>query len=126
MTHELTRLQAEKIFKALGFEWKDSFLGATLKPRKRKHTRSQQGKYWACLHEFGEWLGYSKGETETILHNAILCNAFGSEPPKMVFGVLTSLPNRRSSTADRDEYSVLIETLNGVAADHGYTFKEAA
>jgi len=118
--------QAKWLFNRLGWDWSDSWLGAKVTPIKAKHTRSQQGKYWACLHEYGLWAGYSKGEVETHLHNAILCNAYGHGQPRMILGVMTAIPKQRSSSADIDEYSELIETLIRVAAEDGYTFRQAA
>lgn len=99
-------------------------------PMKRKHTSEQQRAYWASLHEFGRFLGYSARETETLLHEAMLCECFGSAGVKemRVRGQVHSWPvpaERSSKDADgrpRDveTYSALIETLLRVAAEHGF------
>lgn len=126
MKHRLGTSQAKELFAENGWEWQESWMGAEVKPIKRPHTRTQQGKYWVCLHEFGKAQGYSVGETETWLHNAILCEAYGTKEHKQIGGSYVAIPNQRSSDADIDEYSLLIETLLRVAGDQGYTFRRAA
>jgi hypothetical protein len=99
-------------------------------PLKRKHTSEQQRAYWKFLHEVGRHLGYSARETETLLHDAMLVECFGSAGAKQmrVRGEVYSwpVPAERSSkdadgrARDVETYSALIETLLRVAAEHGY------
>lgn len=95
-----------------------------IKPVKRAQTDSQRGFYWSALHEFGEHLGYSKGETEKWLHNEILNQAYGTKELKQFGGSMIAIPNLRSSKAKRDEYSELIRVLIQFAADNGYHIRE--
>ncbi len=98
-------------------------ISVTIKPLTKAQTESQRGIYWASLHEFGEYLGYTKRESETFLHNAVLCYAYGVKETKRIGGSVVEIPNQRSSKANRDEYSELIQALSVVAAGAGFTFK---
>lgn len=99
-------------------------------PLKRKHTSEQQRTYWKFLHEFGRFLGYSAREVETLLHDALLVECFGSAGVRemRVRGEVHHwpVPAERSSkdaagrARDVETYSALIETLLRVAAEHGY------
>ena len=104
-----------------------------LAPLKRRHSDSQRGAYWAALHEFGKHVGYSARETETLLHEAILAECYGTAGAKeiMVRGKAYHwpVPAERSSkdadgrARDVDTYSALIETLLRVAAEYGYVIQ---
>lgn len=82
-----------------------------IKESRPKHTPEQQAKYWATLHEWGREQGYTVKETEAILHNHVLCEAFGIEKMIEVGGARWPVPKHRSSDSDVEEYSILIETL---------------
>jgi hypothetical protein len=74
-------------------------------------TDSQRSKYWATLNEWGDALGYTRKETETWLHNAVLCECFGVKETRVVRGMPIEIPELRSSRLNREEYSRLIETV---------------
>lgn len=101
-----------------------------LAPLKSKHSDSQRGAYWSALSEFGKHLGYSARETESLLHEVMLCECYGTSGAReIVTGGETyrwPTPAERSSkdaegrVRDVQTYSDLIETLLRVAAEHGY------
>lgn len=92
----------------------------TLEQIKPKQTDSQRGMYWASLHEFGKHLGYDARETEAILHNHILCCAYGVKETREIGGSRIEIPNERSSKQNREDYAHLIDTLMRVAAEEGF------
>jgi hypothetical protein len=93
-------------------------LGVDIKITKAKaaQTDSQRGLYWATLKEWGKTLGYSARESETLLHNAVLCEAYGVKETRTLYGHVIEIPRLRSSKAKRDEYSTLLETLLRLSA----------
>jgi len=100
-----------------------------VKPMRQRHTQSQRGAYWACLHEFGRALGYTAAETESLLHPVICSEAFGVRDHKTVVcrgeSYTWPVPSETSSkTADgrvRDveTYNILIDTLLRFAGEYG-------
>lgn len=86
--------------------------------REQRHTQTpdQRGKYWATLHEWGKELGYTVKETEAILHNMVLCEAYGIEGYAEFRGARWPIPKKRSSGRNIEEYSILIETLERLVA----------
>ena len=82
-----------------------------IKESKPRHTNEQQRYYWATLHEWGKELGYTTKETEVILHNLVLCEAYGIEKYIEYGGSRWPVPKSRSSDRNVTEYSELIETL---------------
>lgn len=101
-----------------------------LAPLKRRHSDSQRGAYWSGLHEFAAHLGYSKREAETLLHEVMLCETYGTKEAREIVASGQTyrwpVPAERSSkdadgrVRDVQTYSELIETLLRVAAEHGY------
>jgi len=89
----------------------DKPLVVEIKKNKPRHTDEQQGYYWATLHEWGKELGYTTKETEVILHNLVLCEAYGIEKYIEYNGAKWPVPKSRSSDRNVSEYSELIETL---------------
>lgn len=134
--------QLARWFPALSAELSDieskAVLGLQIdvSPLKRRHSDSQRGAYWASLHEFAAHLGYSKREAETLLHEIILCETYGTkEAREIVAGGQAyrwPVPAERSSVdadgrpRDVETYSELIETLMRVAAEHGYVLNLGA
>ena len=108
----------------------DLGLQIDITPIKRKHTDSQKGAYWASLHELGKHLGYTPRLVETLLHDTMLCEAYGTleVASLMVNGEFMRypIPKARSSVdeqgraRDVQTYSLLIETLLRVSAEYGY------
>jgi len=86
-------------------------LVVTIKAQSPAHTPEQQGLYWSTLHEWGRELGYSVKETETILHNMVLCEAYGVASYVEFKGARWPVPKERSSGQDVEHYSLLIQTL---------------
>ena len=78
---------------------------------KGKHTDEQRGFYWAHLHKWGKELGYSVKETEIVLHNAVLCDAYGIDHYINFKGVAWPVPKERSHDQDVEQYMVLINSL---------------
>lgn len=78
-------------------------------------TQRQRGYYWKWLKAFGEFCGSTPDET----HNYILCHAFGTEWVETRIGNMLR-PQKRSSTANRIDYSFLIDTLIRVAGEMGF------
>ena len=81
-------------------------------PVVRPHSVSQRNYYWKWLRAFGEFCGTTPDET----HEEILCQAYGTEYTETRFGIKRR-PVKRSSEANRPEYSLLIDTLTRTAAE---------
>lgn len=108
-------------------------LEMTLRPMRSRHSKEQQGAYWASLHEFGRYLGYNAIETEQYLHPVICSAAYGVKGHRdiRVLGQSYSWPiPRETSSKDADgsvrdieTYSILIDSLIRFAAEHGYVIE---
>lgn len=99
--------------------------GVKLEKHVPLHTDSQRGYYWRSLELFGDWLGMSRGETKRSLHNAVLCEAYGIEREMAIGGKIFQIPKERSAGQNRENYSLLIDTLVQIAADMGYQIPPA-
>jgi len=80
-------------------------------PTKKEQTDSQRNYYWKWVREFAKFTGNTPDE----MHDHILGECYGTEFVDTFLG-FKKRPQKRSSDADRDEYSELIETLIRVAA----------
>ena len=103
-------------------EWQtlaDKPITIEVKVFKPRHTSEQQGKYWASLKEWGKQLGYSAKESEEILHEAVLCETYGTEKTVQYRGRIRQIPKKRSHDRDIEEYSELIETMMRMASEDG-------
>jgi len=87
----------------------------TIEPIVHPHTHRQRSYYWMWLREFAAYCGTTPDET----HDEILCLTYGTEYIETKFGIKRR-PQKRSSQANRVEYSELIETLIRVAAEMGF------
>jgi hypothetical protein len=106
---------------------------AEIKPA---HSDSARGLYWASLHQFAQWLGYSTREAEAMLHPLICAEAFGQDGEREITwkGKRYSWPVPRETSSkdsegrkrDAETYGVLIETLLRFAAEQGYVIQERA
>lgn len=83
------------------------------------HTEAQRKHYWALLHELGLSLGYTARESEIVLHNHMLCEAFGTDHTLKFRNVSWPVPRVRSRDLDTAQYSQLIDVLERVAAENG-------
>lgn len=98
-------------------------------PLRSRHTEPQRAAYWSALHRFGDALGYSAAESENLLHNVVLSEAFGTQGIREITTrgkqYAWPVPAERSSkdsegrVRDRETYSQLIETLLRLAAEYG-------
>jgi hypothetical protein len=98
-------------------------------PLRSRHTEPQRAAYWSALHRFGDALGYSAAESEMLLHNVVLAEAFGTRGTREIRTrgkqYAWPVPAERSSkdaegrARDRETYSALIETLLRLAAEYG-------
>jgi hypothetical protein len=86
-----------------------------IKPVVHPHTQRQRNYYWKWCREFGQYCGTTPDET----HEEILCHTYGTEYTETRFGIKRR-PQKRSSEANRVEYSLLIDTLIRVAAEMGF------
>jgi hypothetical protein len=80
-----------------------------------RQTDPQRGYYHKWKNAFASFCGMYPDEC----HEYLLCEAYGSETIHTKLGLIRR-PLNRSSTADRIQYSVLIDTLIRVAADHEF------
>jgi hypothetical protein len=115
----------------------DARLGIEIELRviKPAHSNEQRGLYWSSLHDFGRWLGYSTRETESLLHAAICCEAFGQDGvmEQVICGRTYSwaVPRETSSKTtdgrkrDAETYGELIDTLARVASEHGFVIERS-
>lgn len=96
---------------------RSSKTGITLEilPTKRTQTDKQRNYYWKQLRSFAAFTGNTPDE----MHEHILRECYGSEQVATKLGIIIR-PQKRSSEADRDEYSELIETLIRVASFFGF------
>lgn len=102
-------------------EMADAKLGldVEVKPIKSKHTDPQRGYYWRSLHFWGGCLGYTAKESETLLHLAVCCEAFGVKETRRIGNSVVEIPNHTSSKLHRDDYSLLIDRMLQMAAVSG-------
>lgn len=116
---------AKALLELLGFDDLESPLGVSIEARgiKPQQTDEQRGYYWLSLKSWGNHLGYSAKESEEILHRHICCVAFGVKETKRIGGMIIEIPEMRSSRLNREEYSVLIETLIREAAEDGFVIE---
>lgn len=115
----------------------DARLGIEVELRviKPSHSDEQRGLYWRGLHAFGQWLGYSTRETESLLHAAICCEAYGQAGVReqVICGrtYTWAVPRETSSKTadgkkrDAETYALLIDTLTRVAGDHGFVIERS-
>lgn len=104
-------------------------LALDISPLRSRHTDPQRAAYWSALHRFGDALGYSAAESENLLHNVVLAEAFGTQGIREITTrgkqYAWPIPAERSSkdsegrVRDRETYSALIETLLRLAAEYG-------
>ena len=85
-----------------------------------KHTDEQRGYYWKYLKEWGAFLGYTARESEELLHNEVLCEAYGVRDFVTINNAVHGLPKERSSRQDRENYSLLIDTMIMLAAQTNF------
>lgn len=99
----------------------DSKLGldVEVKPIRAKHTDPQRGYYWRSLHFWGDCLGYTAKEAETLLHMAVCCEAFGVKETRRMGNNVVEIPNHTSSRLHRDDYSLLIDRMLYLAGQSG-------
>lgn len=92
------------------------------------HTSEQQGYYWMGLNAWGAHLGFTAHESELILHNSVLCSAYGTKRTIKRAGsdgsIVVDVPNERSSSQSIKAYSLLIEHLLRMAAEDGYVIPD--
>lgn len=110
-------------------EKKASVVVLEISAKKDRHTKEQQGGYWAALHEFGRFLGYSAHEAEEMLHPAVCTAAFGQRGTRFLRsgGVTYSWPVPRATSSkdedgnprDVETYSMLIDSLLRLASEYG-------
>lgn len=116
---ELIRAQATQTEKA--YEQLDSYVDKPLKIcvdiAQPSHSSEQQSYYWTVLNQWGREQGYTGRETEEIVHNAVLCEAFGVKKRLQYRGHIRELPNRRSSRLSISDYSYLILVLEAMMSD---------
>lgn len=101
-----------------------------LKAVQARHTREQQGAYWASLHELGRELGFTPHEVDTVLHKAVCGEAYGIAGTRRLTirgqAYDWPVPAQRSSVTpdgaprDIESYSELIDALIRFAANLGY------
>lgn len=104
-----------------------------VKPIRARHTKEQQGAYWASLHEFGRHLGYSAHETEEYLHPVICAETYGISGHRSIrcrgadyqwpVPRETSSKDADGNARDVETYSHLIDTLIRFAAEYGYVIE---
>lgn len=82
-----------------------------IKPYVASHTRQQEKYYWKWVREFADHTGNTPDE----MHDHLLRETYGTEYIETAIGI-RARPRQRSSTADVNEYSRLIDTLIRVAA----------
>lgn len=87
----------------------------TIEPIVMSQTNPQRGYYHKWKNAFADFCGSTPDE----MHEHLLCETYGSEMVDTRLG-LVRRPLKRSSVANRVEYSVLIDTLIRVAADMGF------
>ena len=97
----------------------DLGLKITVEKIKRSRTRQQEKYYRKWLGEFAKFCGMTHDE----MHEEMLCRAYGSEEVNTRFG-FKRRPLKRSSQANRDKYSELIDTLIITAAEMGFAVPE--
>lgn len=88
----------------------------TVEPLQPKQTDSQRGYYHLWKNNFAAFTGNTPDE----MHEHLLCEAYGSDFVNTRLGYMRR-PMKRSSEADRIDYSVLIDTLIRVAAEMGFS-----
>jgi hypothetical protein len=87
-----------------------------IKPLVFRQTDEQRGYYHMWKRAFADFCGNTPDE----MHEHLLCEAFGKEIYRTRLGLMQR-PLKRSSTAKRPDYSLLIDTLIRVAAEMGFT-----
>lgn len=86
-----------------------------IKPMRPDRTRPQENYYRKWCAEFARFCGMTPDE----MHEELLCQCYGSTEHATKFGIRRR-PAKRSSDADKRDYSELIETLCRIAAEVGY------
>ena len=86
-----------------------------IKPEATSHTRQQENYYRKWCREFGKHCGNTMNE----MHKHILGQCYGYEVIDTLIGSVTR-PLKRSSEAEMEEYSQLIECLIRLAAGEGF------
>ena len=84
-------------------------------PLKLHHSRPQENYYRKWVRELANHIGNTPDE----MHNYLLGECYGREAVDTGLGLMVR-PLQRSSTAEREEYGELIETLIRVAAWHEF------
>ena len=84
---------------------------------KGSQSDEQRGVYWAQLHSYGDKQGYNRKETDLMLHNAVLCEAYGVKRYINYRGVMWPVPRERSSEQNTENYSKLIDALLRLIAE---------
>ena len=80
-----------------------------------RQTDQQRKYYHMWKNAFADFCGTTPDE----MHEHLLCETYGSEMHNTRLGLMKR-PIKRSSQANRTEYSVLIETLIRVASEMGF------
>ena len=90
----------------------------SVEPYTFKQTDPQRGYYHMWKNAFAQFCGCTPDE----MHEHLLCEAYGSEVVRTRIG-LRIRPLKRSNTkeANREDYSVLIDTLIRTAAEMDFT-----
>ena len=116
---ELSKVLPEGYRQAMRDLW-SAPLGVSLELSaiKAKQTDEQRGYFHLCCRLVGEHLGYTPDEIKNITKRA----AFGAEVHHGPLGDVERV--KSSALANRDEYSVLIQTLHRLAAEQGYSCPE--
>lgn len=94
--------------------------------RRPRHTSEQEGLYRASLHAYGKELGYTARESDHLIHETLLCEAFGVDKAYVSRGIVRERPLKRSASLSIEDYSTLIDTLFRHAAENGVVLGETA
>ena len=92
----------------------------TVEHHKDRHSTEQERYYWKMLKEYwGHEIGYSARESEDVLHRAVLCEAFGTKGTRQIGDTIVSVPDRTSSRLSKEDYALLIDTMQRMAGQMG-------
>lgn len=121
MTLTLSTSEAKALFQSKGWEWDDKYLGADVKPRKRKRSVEHNAYYWSgIVTPLADFVGMSKDEA----HNEILAEYHGYDLVEFR-GTVIKRPKGRSSTLTSEDFDKLcligerMCAMAGVPVDRG-------
>lgn len=100
---KLGTVEAKALFDAHGWEWKQGWLGAEVKPIKRRRSTDQNALYWVIVTALANEVGMSKDE----MHNEILSEFHGYDLVEFR-GSVHKKPKGRSHNLPSETFSELM------------------